>query len=282
MDLEAIWQSHKPFIIKVAGGAAVLLLLLGGRGSLADSAAKLAKGNASRELSFQDKRAALEGAEGREKGRAESLETDLEPAVLKSLMWEPSPKLVLPAGEGDPVLWYATALREATSDLQRRVERVNAKFPFRPADLGLQEGLEAPMVVEALAKVDLVRGVLVRLLEVGVMELVSVDPGDARYEPRQGDGRHLRTLPLRVVFQGDARLLADVLARFQVKGSFLQVTGCQVRRQGKQPGAGVVGELDLQALSGVDALPQGRASKAPSGGARRASGGPPRSFGRER
>ena len=279
MDLEAIWQTHKPFIVKVIAGAMTFLVLMGIRSSMANSTARTAKANTSKELAFQDKKTQLEGAEGLEKGRAKALEEKAEPALVEALMWRSAEAFTLPAKEKSPVLFYATALSKALRDIERRADKTNAKVPRRAGELGLHEGVEDPMVVEALARADLVRGVVIRLLDAGVTEITFVEPSDAAYRPRKGDERFLRTMRIRVAFVGTTRLLARVLNTFQVQGSFLQVRGCQIRRETKRSGASLVVDLDLQSLVIVDETPRGV-----SAAQRRepVSRGGTRNFGRDR
>ena len=255
------------------------LVLMGARGSMADSSTRLTKGNTSKELAFQDKKTQLEGAEGREKGRAKALEEKAEPALVNTLTWKTASGFTLPKGEKSPVLFYATALSKAIGDIERRADKSNAKVPRRAGELGLQTEVEDPVVEESLARADLVRGVVIRLLDAGVRDLSFVEPGDAVYQARQGDARFLRTVPIRVSFTATTQLLAKVLAKFQVQGAFLQVRGCRIARESSKPGSALVVELDLQALNIVASSPRGASSSsAPSGGSR--SG--PRSFGRDR
>ena len=68
MDLEAIWHTHKQFIMKVIGGAIVFLILLSFRSSIANDTTRTARTNASTESALKDKLGQLEGAEGLEKG----------------------------------------------------------------------------------------------------------------------------------------------------------------------------------------------------------------------
>ncbi len=270
MNLEAIWQTHKKFIIQVISGAAVFLILMWVRSAIADSATRTAKSNASQEMAFMNKTAELAGAEGREKGRAKSLEEKLEPAVAQALMWNTADGFTLPEGEASPAIFYASALSKASSDIGRRADRWNAQIPRRTSELGLQDEIEDSLVEDALARVDLVRGVVLKLLDAGVREISFVEPGEGQYTARQGDGRFLREVGIRVSFLGDTKLLAKVLEAFQKEGSFLQVRGCRVTRETKKPGSKLVIELDLQSLSIVSSAPGGASNSTtattPSGG----------------
>ncbi len=281
MDLEAIWHAHKPFILKLIAGAVVFLGLMSARGSLEDSAARLASANASAQATLVDKAAQLEDAEGLEKGRAAALGERLEPALTRALLWRADSQFVLPEGEASPALFYASALSKAVGEVQRHAARWNARVPRGAAGLGLPEEVTDAAVPEALARADLARRVVSALLDAGVREVAAVDPQEARYEARQGDERSLRVLPLRVSFTAGPRQLDAALAAFQVEGAFLEVDRCELLRA-EGPGGSLQVELSLLALDIVAQAP----SEAVRGPARQASGasggGRLRRFGRER
>ena len=84
MDLEAFWQTHKKFVIKVAAGALVLLVGNGWQGSVQAEADRMVRQNASAQNDLINMIEALRGAEGLERGRAEALEQRLAPAIHTS------------------------------------------------------------------------------------------------------------------------------------------------------------------------------------------------------
>ena len=230
MDFEAVWHQHKPFILKVMGGALVFLAVMGVRSSIANDTGTLVRTNASTESAVKDKIAQLEGAEGLEKGRAQALTDKLEPALLQALLWRPDAVYVLPEGEKSPVLFYTETLSKAVKEIERHAARWNAKIPQGADALGLPAEVGEAEVPEALARVGLIRRVLMKLLDAGVREVRSIDPDTAEYAEREADGRFLRQLPLTLVFEGHTELLAKVLGELQVEGSFLEVTGCRLSR----------------------------------------------------
>ncbi|RMG13084.1 MAG: hypothetical protein D6731_12755 [Planctomycetota bacterium] len=278
MDLEAIWQTHKRFILQVGGGALAFLVLALARNSLADEAARLAKANASKELALRDKIEALRGAEGREKGRAETLAETIEPSVLSALRWKTDPAYTLPAGESSPTLFYATALSRTVGEVQRAADRVNAVCPRKANELGLAEEVEEDAVPAALAKAELVRTVVTRALALGVREITYVEPDEASYEARRGDDRFLRLLPIKLGFVGDVRLLSEFLAEFQREGRFLELVSARLARESEKHDARLTVELELRALTIVDRAPA--AAARPDRPSRRPRG--PRRFGRDR
>ncbi len=283
MDLEALWQSNRPFILKVMGGAAAFLLLMFARGSVESSAAQQARANASIQAALVDKAAQLEDAEGLEKGRAEALSQRLEPALTRALLWEPAAEFVLPEGEASPALFYASALSKAVSDVERHASRWNAQVPRSAAALGLAEQVNHAAVPEALARADLARRLLLELLDAGVRQVSALSAGEARYEPREGGG-FLRVLSVRVRFAADPAMLDAALAAFAVEGSFLEVQGCELLRASGS-GPSLSAELTLAALSVVEQPPEGAvaASRSAAEGARGdGAGGRLRRFGRER
>ena len=278
MDFEAIWHTHKPFILKVLGGALVFLILTGVRSSIASGAAAQARKNASQQAAIQDKIAQLRGQEGLEKGRANALSDKLEPALAQTLLWQPRPEFLLPEGEGSPALFYDNARHKALSEVERYAARWNAQVPKGASGLGLREEVDPAEVVECLAWADLVQRVVTKLLDAGVRTIDQVDPGEASYQARQGDERLLREMPLKVAFSADISLAAKALAAFQTQGEFLQVSESRIKR-GKEE---LLIELELIALSLVKERPAGAAENA--GPARRPTRGPQRvrRFGRER
>src|SRR5690606_39146 len=99
VDFEEIWHTHKRFILQVAGGALTFSVLLFWQQGIAGAAVDLSKKNAGQQAELQDDIAALLGAEGLEKGRAEALGERLEPAVLEAVLWNPGDSFKLPKGE---------------------------------------------------------------------------------------------------------------------------------------------------------------------------------------
>lgn len=263
------------------GGALGFLILTGIRGCVADKGTALARANTNQQAAIRTKLGKLKGAEGREKGRADALATKLEPALTKTVMWAPQAGFVLPEGDKSPALFYDSARRKAISAVTRHGERWNASLPS-PESLGLPEQIDPAGVPEGLAKADLLKRVLTKVLDAGVRTVRSVDLGNVEYHERQGDDKLLRQMPVQVTFTGSIELLAKVLAEFQVEGSFLEVTTCTISRGGDKPGAGIEIDLNLQALSIVpkSAVPTGAAEQATKRPTRR--NGDVRRFGRER
>lgn len=285
MDFEAIWQTHKPFILKVLGGTLMFLILAGARGSLAESAVSLAGKNRSQQAAIEDKIAQVKGKEGLEKGRAAALEESLEPALGQALYWSPVEGFTLPEGEGSPALFYDGARHGAVEKVKRHADRWNAQVPKGAAGLGLREEVTPPEVPEALAWADLVHRVAIKLLDAGVRRIDAVEPRAARYHKREGDAKFLRELPLALTFEAGTELAAKALETLQKPGVFLELRECRLTRKGDDPKAPLEVSVELIALSLVDALPQNaEASAEAGGGGRRPTRGPRRvrRFGRER
>lgn len=271
MDFEAIWNTHKPFILKVMGGALAFLILLGISSSISGKANGLARANAAQQSGVMGKLADLKGSEGLEKGRADSLANKLEPSLTKTIMWKPDSAYVLPKGDSSPTLFYDGARRKAIRAIERHAEQWNARVPSG-GELSLPEQVEAEYVPEALARADIVRRVVTKVLDAGARNITAVGGGEAEYTARKGDERFLRTLPVSVTFQGTIKLLAKVLAEFQVEGNFLELRTCRMNRQGDKPDAPIEIELTMQALEIVDKAPAKAASAARTGGTTRSGG----------
>lgn len=283
MDLEAIWQQHKRFILRVAAGALLFTVCLTWRSSVAAEAAALVRSNASLQGALLDDMARLENAEGLEKGRADALGAKLEPAVLRAIGWKLEPAYELPKGEKSPELFYASLAAKAATEVESAAARWNASVPKGSQGLGLQVEPNKARVNEALAQVDLHRRLAIKLLDAGVRTISKLDPQDPRYAPRDAGKGFVRQLPVRVSFQASAASLAKALAELQVEGSFVELLSCKVTVRPGKPGVAQAEpldvELEVQALSLVEAMPEGVASAdaQPRGGRRG-----PRRFGRER
>lgn len=281
IDFEAIWHTHKRFILQVAGGALVFLVLLSWRQSVAAEAADLTKKNAGEQAELQDDVAGLINAEGLEKGRAEALEARLEPAVLEALLWRPEPGYTLPKGDKAPNIFYGDAADNAAKAVADHGARWNATVPKTAQELGLATQLEDARVPEGLAQADLVRRAVIRLLDAGVRTVSRVELPDPSYETREKG--FLRLTPVRLTFRARTETLARALAELQVEGSFVEVTGCTVTRSPDKAGADpLLVELDLRALSIVDEAPTAATTTAGGGSGARPTRRGPRRFGRER
>lgn len=281
VDFEEIWHTHKRFILQVAGGALSFSVLLFWQQGIAGAAVDLSKANAGQQAELQDDVAALLGAEGLEKGRADALGEKLEPAVVGALLWKAEQGFTLPRGDKSPQLFYASAAAKAAKDVSEHAQKWNAQVPATSRDLGLPTEPEEARVPEALAQADLTRRAVMKLLDAGVRSVSRVELLDPAYEARDGGRGFLRLLPLRLTFRARTETLARALAEVQAEGSFLEVTGCRVvRRADRAGGDPLEVELDLQALSLVEQAPAAAVS-ASSGGQRPTRRGP-RRFGRER
>ena len=279
MDLEAIWQAHKPFIIKVGVGALVFLIVNAYQGSVLTQANALSNSAGSAESDLMALVEELQGAEGREKGRAENLDERLEPAVLDAILWRADQDLRLPEGENSPLLYYTKSLQTALSRIKQAAANWSADVPRDAKGLDLATEVAEHEVPEALAQIDVVQRLVQRLLDAGVRTVQGINLGDPRYSPLEGLGGHLRALPIDVDFEANTRVLARVLAEVQVAGSFLELTGCEIQREGKGP---VRVHLELQALSRVDAPPEGARTESQAAAPSRPRRGAGFGFQRER
>tara|TARA_R110002072_G_scaffold51171_1_gene137017 strand:- start:1727 stop:2587 length:861 start_codon:yes stop_codon:yes gene_type:complete len=286
MDFEAIWQTHKPFILKVLGGALVFLILAGVRNSLAESATAQAKKNRSNRAAIEDKVAQVVGREGLEKGRADALAETLEPALAKALFWTPAEGYILPSGEKSAALFYDNARHASLGKVKRHAARWNAKVPSGASGFGLREEISAPEVPEALAWADLVERVTTGLLDAGVRRIDTVEPRTARYTKREGDGKFVRELPLGVTFEATTELASKALEAFQAPGNFLELRECRLSRKGDDPKAPLEVNVEFVALFIVATPPKNAeaVSAGGSSGSRRPTRGPRRvrRWGRER
>ncbi|MEZ6183858.1 MAG: hypothetical protein R3F62_02485 [Planctomycetota bacterium] len=266
MDLEAIWQTHKPFIIKVGVGALLFAILAWYQGSVTASAVALERSNAGNEGKLVAKLNDLEGAEGLEKGRHAALDKDLKPAVLGVLGWTSDPEFVLPQGDRSPRLFYAAAVTKAVERVSDAAATWNAEVPRDAASLGLPVEVDDALVPEALARLDVIERVVRILLDAGVRRISDLRPEQVAYVSPQGLGGHLRAVPFEVSFSGGPSVLQKALKGLTEEGSFVEVLGCRVERTGEGPQAGVEVTLSAQALALVDAIPEAAKSQTQSSG----------------
>ena len=288
MDLEAFWQTHKRFVIKVAGGALLLLVGNAWQSSVQGQADRLARANASAQNDLVSMIEALRGAEGLERGRTDTLEQRLAPAIHGAILWRPEATYQLKPGQKSPQLFYTSAVEKAAVTIRDLAQNDNADVPRDAKGLGLKSEVELERVPEALAQVDVVENLVSTLIKIKVPRVLSVAPGEVSYEslgsakPEEGaPQRWLRVVRVKVTFSGTTRTLASVLHEVQQPNQFLEVVGCEVERESDKPGAGITATLDLQALEVVDALPASAkvSDGAPARGGRK---GPRRTFVRER
>lgn len=284
MDLEAFWQTHKKFVIKVAAGALVLLVGNGWQSSVQGVADRMVRQNASAQNDLINMIEALRGAEGLERGRAEALEQRLAPAIQEAILWKPDASYQLPPGDKSPALFYASAASKAARKVEDAAATFHADVPRDAKGLGLPSEVEEGRVSEALAQVDVVERLVRLLIHAGVRRVTSVQPGEVLYGALGGEGtpaggRHLRQVRAKVSFLGSTADLAKVLAEVETPGAFMEVVECAIERESDKPGAGVRVTLELQALSVVSELP---AAAKVDGGQRGGGRRPRRTFVRER
>ena len=281
MDLEAIWQTHKPFIVKVGAGALVFAILGWYQSSVTAGAQRLERTSVSLEGDLVGKLNDLEGAEGLEKGRNTALAKDLRPSVLGVVGWTGDSEFALPKGDR-PALFYAGAVQAAERRLLEAASTWNAEVPRNAQALGLPSEVEDAMVVETLARLDVSERVIRMLMDAGVRQVSGFVPQEVTYESPPGLGGHLRAIPFEVTFAGGPSVLGKVLRQLTEEGSFVEIVSCRVERTGDGPTAGVEVLLTAQALSLVDTIPeQATAKSTDSGRSRRGRRrGRRRAFGR--
>lgn len=282
MDFEAIWQAHKPFILKVGGGALAVLILTAWQSSVLSEAETLAATSDRSQGQLLDGVDALEGGQGEdyELGREQAIAERLEPLILDAILWRPSDGFELPEDDSSPALFYATALEAARSRVAESAQTWAAAVPRDAAGLGLPVDVPEARVPEALAQADVVQRFVRDAIDAGVRIVREVRLAEVGYIELAGVGGFLREVPLTITFEGDTEVLAAVLAKAQAAGSFLEVLGCEVERSGDRPEDPVVVTLEVQALAIVDAMPETRSAREDD--RRRPSTRRRRRFGRER
>jgi hypothetical protein len=211
------------------------------------------------------------GAEASEKGKKNALEETAAPAILKSIAWTVDKDYVLGADDKSQFK-YGERLVAATSEVTKRSDTTGDCVPrnqsTRKADLGLEDqpNLEGPRAPEALARVDVARRVVLAAMEAGARKVLQVKPGEATYQPLDGNAGFLRRIPVTVLFEGGTQELARLLATFEQEGTFLEVGSCRVgRAKDSRPEEGRLEiEVELAALTVEKQAPEG-ASEQPKG-----------------
>src|SRR5271170_7485536 len=95
MDLEATWQEHKQFIVKVGGGALAFAILSMIVGSVEASADGRARRNAKENADVLHAVSSLRGQEAAEKGKKVALEEKARPAIESAVAFTVDPAYLL-------------------------------------------------------------------------------------------------------------------------------------------------------------------------------------------
>ncbi len=258
MDLEATWQQHKKFIMRVGGGALAFGILSMVVGWVEAGADQLARRNAKENADVLAAASSLRGQEAAEKGKKIALEEKARPAIESAVAFTVDPGYVL--SEEDKKHSNALPKRRASAaeEVGKKADRTTAQIPRKDAnlpDLGFDDDAKAegPHEAEAFARCDVTRYVVGSALDVGVMRVISVRQPNATYEPLEGGSGFLRRIPVAIVFEGTTQQLASLLAVFEKDGSgrFVEVGVCRVTRMpDSRPEEGRLQiELELGALT---------------------------------
>lgn len=257
MDLEALWQEHKRFMVQVGAGAVAFAVLSAGVAGIEASADSYSKRNArdQHDLLAQISEN-LRGKEGVERGKKIALEDKAAKDILSSVTWTVDRAYVL--GESDAKnssIAYLKRAASAAEDVGRRADKAGTNLPrkadSRLPDLGFEDGsnLEGPRAAEAVARCDLTRRIVIAAIDVGVAKIMAVRQPEATYQPLEGGAGFLRRIPVSLSFEGSAQDLAKLVLAFQQEGSFLELGSCRVTRA--KDGRPEDGRLDIDVELGA-------------------------------
>lgn len=253
MDLKAVWEEHKKFIVTTGSGALVFAIAASTITGMERSAEAQARTNANQQSELLRSIDGLQKQEAGEKGRKKSLEDTAAPAILKAITWTVDKDYLLAPDEKSPALVYPGHASTATDEVTRMADRTGIPIPrtasTHKADLMLEDSgsLEGPRAAEALARVDLARRVALALLDARVRKITQIHPSEASYTALEGSsGGFLRRLPVSVTFEAGTQELAHVLAAFQSEGAFLELGSLRTGRvKDSRPEEGRL-EIDLE------------------------------------
>jgi hypothetical protein len=259
MDLEALWQQHKRFMVQVGAGAVAFTVLSAGVAGIEASADSYSKRNArdQQELLAQISEN-LRGKEGVERGKKIALEDKAAKDILASVTWTVDRSYIL--GEADAKnssIAYLKRTASAAEDVGRHADKAGTILPrkaeSRLPDLSFEDGanLEGARAAEAVARCDLTRRVMNAAIDAGVTKFLAVRQPEATYQPLEGGAGFLRRIPVSLTFEAGAQELAKLLLSFQQEGSFLELGACHVTRgKDARPEDGRLDiELELGALT---------------------------------
>jgi len=208
MDLTDLWQQHKKFIIAVA---AALLLLLVGRGVLQGYfPVDEMRASAKRTADAMRKAPEISDAAVRD------LQTEVDALRARhtelagAMRFKAGEDFVLPAGEGDPRMFFFRKLR----NLQGALVDAAAKQDIRvPDGLGLKEltPTDPEEIRRTLLALNVIQDVLVQAIGSGVRRIETIHIEDAQ-RGRAKAGGHLKELRLDFDVVGGERSLRAMLA----------------------------------------------------------------------
>ena len=185
--IQALWQSNKPFIIRVAAGLAVFLILMNfAQGYRADGRNALERANGE----ITKTQAALEALDGkhrRHQGNAEVLEAEAN-EVLRLLALSEDAQIKVPSDASTFETDFARRKSQILSAFGDRAKRINLAYPeMNDINFSLKGGLSDEEWVDKYAQLEVVRRVLNAGVDAQLDRFQAISPMGVTTEPIDGD-----------------------------------------------------------------------------------------------
>ena len=185
--LQALWQSNKPFIIRVAAGLAVFLILMNfAQGYRSDG--RNARENAKGELDqTQIALSNLDGKHRRHQGLGDVLEAEAN-EVLRLLALSEDAQITVPDDASTFDTDFTRRKSQIMSAFGDRAKRINLAYPeMNDINFSLKGGMGEAEWADKYAQLEVVRRVLNAGVDAQLDRFHSISPMGVTTEPIDGD-----------------------------------------------------------------------------------------------
>lgn len=226
MPWKAVWEKHRTFLIRVAGGLVVFLIgvtwIQGYRG---EATAQVAK-NAATAAAVEKDQGALDLTYDRERKEGRVLDKRRE-SLLSQVAVSRHARLKMPQGsQEDFEIDFAQQKSTIWREFESRANRVNLYFPGQK-DVGfsITTDLEVEDWEDRYLQLDMIRRILNSVVDVGgVAKIDSIDPGNVATEPIAGsDNEAVVRYPVHVKMQLEYSSVLRLMERFQGSASYMSL-----------------------------------------------------------
>ena len=222
--LQSLWQSNKPFVIRVAAGLAVFLVLMNfAQGYRSDGRDALEKAK-SNILKTQADLQQLDGEHRKHQGNAEVLEGEAT-EFLRLLSLSEDAEVGLPDDRSSMNTDFARRKTQILTAFGDRAKRINLSYP-EDNDIGfsLSSGLSEEEWADRYAQLEVVRRVLNAGVDAQLDRFHSISPMGVTTEPIDGDPDlvlHRVTVDLRI--EGSYSEILTFMRSFQSEDTYLSM-----------------------------------------------------------
>lgn len=265
--IRALWQAHRPFILRVASGIAVFLVLMnvavGYRSSGRDGIRKCENDL----LEISEKLRARDGVHLQHQQNAEALEARVGEVLSRISL--SAHAVIAPPAEGDPpsIDFPRRKTTEVWSAFTDRADRIHLGYPdLREVSFDENSDLTAEEWADRYALLEVLRRVLDAGVECQLDRFRSISPRPAELEPVKDDTELVVIrFPIELEIEAAYPELLAFVGAFQGDRRFLSIELEEVT-PAAEGGDRVLAKL---VAAGIDLAPPREESRKPSSGFRR-------------